>query len=728
MQSLIIRRGLNKRAAAEDGPSFEQQFGILANALIADKFPQLDNMKLAFQLIEKNEDNSEACGATVYLIGKNIVFIPAFFKNNKLKTADMMFLAQSQQFLPLADPWLAWLKNKDLADVGELIPQELVDDNLGTKGTTIRDIADPIIKTASVYLRGLLHTEPNMMEKVTGASILDTALSFGKQASETLLDNMIKNANFLNATLTFYSGDELDSFAKKASEMSASESSVELIMPLDKEAKTLNDHELKALYKDGFFIRKTASGKSPDVIRSKQLKGMFSAVSESGKVQMLQLNGDLKECLVLNRVDLDTEGYCGELCCDYGRRDSLNASSYMKSRNGEHGLGVATEKAIASLPMGAMCMSSNKEPFKPEMLEGIGLELSASKQEAIPDGAYLLFPDGTYARWDNWGYRKTADGNGWTNRSGDKVISVASDNSGLLKPIISAASVVFPKGTRIIMPENYNDNGLRREQSEEELCRDSANPEYKAPVAFVTMNTLDAFLTEYCKKQYNKARVYHNGSEYIISGDKSEDNNPKSIKEAAMILVQDYDLDPAIAKVMLKEASNGATYDNPKSTLYYITKTALDEAQWQDANISMSQAVNMPPKVEQQQMPMIQENPEQLQQAVLTAAQAGIKEVFDVTALKLLCRQNHFFDEISDDIPLFMRVLDSLCRKLFQFYWHTDKMEEKYGLVKMKALEESLKCTLDSLSELTIFFKLRTVDGTGVTGDTVGELMSGQML
>jgi hypothetical protein len=242
------------------------------------------------------------------------------------------------------------------------------------------------------------------------------------------------------------------------------------------------------------------------------------------------------------------------------------------------------------------------------------------------------------------------------------------------------------------------------------------------------MNTLDAFLTEYCRKQYNKARVYHNGSEYIISGDKSDDDSPKSIKEAAMILVTDYDLDPAVAKVMLKEASNGATYDNPKSTLYYITKTALDETQWQDANISMSQAVNMPPKVEQQQMPMIQENPEQLQQAVITAAQAGIKEVFDVTALKLLCRQNHFFDEIVDDIPLFMRVLDSLCRKLFQFYWHTDKMEEKYGLVKMKALEESLKCTLDSLSELTIFFKLRTVDGTGVTGDTAGELMSGQML
>ena len=111
-----------------------------------------------------------------------------------------------------------------------------------------------------------------------------------------------------------------------------------------------------------------------------------------------------------------------------------------------------------------------------------------------------------------------------------------------------------------------------------------------------------------------------------------------------------------------------------------------------------------------------------------TAAQNGIKEVFDVTTLKLLVRNSHFFDDIQEDIPLLMRTLDSLCRKLFQFYWHTDKMEEKYGLVKMKALEESLKTSLDSLSELTVFFKLRSVDGTGSTGDTMGDLMSGQML
>lgn len=78
MHKLIVRQGIMKHAAEEDGPSFEQQFGILANAMVTDKFPQLNNMKLAFQLIEKSDDNQDACGATVYLVGRTVIFVPAF--------------------------------------------------------------------------------------------------------------------------------------------------------------------------------------------------------------------------------------------------------------------------------------------------------------------------------------------------------------------------------------------------------------------------------------------------------------------------------------------------------------------------------------------------------------------------------------------------------------------------------------------------------------------------
>ena len=239
----------------------------------------------------------------VYQVGKSIIFVPSFFKNNKLRTGDIMFLAQTQQFLPLSDPWLAWLKNKDLNEVGEQVPAAYVDVQTGVKGTTIRDMSDPILKTASVYIRGLLHTEPDMKKRVQNASLLETALTMGKEASEVLLDNLIKNTDFLNASLAFYSGDELDTFAKKASEMAESERTIELILPLDKAAKTLNSHELKALYKDGFFIRKKAAEQSPDVIRSRQLKGMFQVVKAPGKYKMLRHDGTVEDEIVFQKQD-----------------------------------------------------------------------------------------------------------------------------------------------------------------------------------------------------------------------------------------------------------------------------------------------------------------------------------------------------------------------------------------------------------------------------------------
>ena len=724
MQSLIVRRGFTKRAAEEDGPSFEQQFGILTNAVIADKFPQLDAMKLAFQLIEKEEDNSKACGAAVYMVGNSIVFVPSFFRNNKLQTGDIMLVAQTQQFLPLSDAWLAWLKTKDLNDAGEQVPPMAVEQNTGAKGVTIRDMSDPILKTASVYLRGLLHTDPDLSITRQQTSILDTALHMGKQASETLLDNLIKNNNFLNAALTFYSGDELDIFAKKAYAMAEPEQMVELIMPLDKEAKTLNEKELKALYKDGFFIRKTAADTraTPYVIRSKQISGMFSAIRDAGTYKLLKQNGDVDEAVVVRRVE--GKDCCGDVCCcDSGKPadPGMSAASYMEAK--AH-LFTVDEDGMHPLPADAMAMTDSREKFTEDTLKGIGKKLEGSNIKRIPYGAYLIYADGTCCAIHDT-LNRSSDGDAWTGfgiNESDRVASVevSADKAGkLLHPIKSGNTLIVPKDTHIVLPPDAKADGMP-------MDRDYTPPRESGP-ACVTMATLDAFVTAYCQKRYHKTSIWHDGSEYTISGDKSERSDPKSVKEAALQLVTEYAIDPAVAKVMLKEAANGATYDNPKKTSFFITKTAEEAAEWQDANIPMSETRNIPPKIEQEAMPTVLEDPEKLQQAVISAAQNGIKEVFDLTALKLMIRQNRFFDEIHDDIPLFMQALDSLCRKLFQFYWHTDKMEEKYGMVKMKALEESLKCTLESLSDLTIFFKTRTVDGSGSTGDVTSDLMAGRL-
>ena len=705
MRKLIIQQNMTKNATEEDGPSFEQQFGILANAVVADKFPQLDSMKLAFQLIDKEDDNSKACGAGIYVVGKSVIFVPAFFLNGQVRTADMMLLAQTQQFLPMSDPWIQWIKTKDITQEAKLVPDNEAAEANSTRGTTIRELSDPIIKSASVYLKGLCKLDPDLKKTASAMSIFDTALHMGKDATASLLDNMM-NPDLLNATLSFYRPESLQKFASVAQTMDP-KPDFQVILPFDKEAKELKANEQKALYKDGFFIKCAKEIKdAPTVIKKQKVSNLFGVLGGTGKVSLLQPDGSFKPVYVLR----DVQSPCR-------RRDEDKINSYTANREGQYfPEPFSKERPVFLIVDGndavtinnsVMELLSEHEDFKPDMLSDIGSAMSeagdikTSDDRGIPEGRdiALIYPDGTTECY--WGDFKKGEGNSWLSSFGGSIIQLAEKGSGLIHPMKTGNIIVLPYETRYV---KRNEPGA---------------------MSFVTMACLDHFLQNYTSKNYKRVRIYHNGSDYTVSGDKSENGDKLlTMKEAALSLVSDYGVSPADAKVMLKDASNGATYDRPRSTHYLITKTAAD-GQWEDANIPMDKYMNLPPQVTQRELPTIVEDPAQLEQAVTQAAQNGIKEVFDVTVLKLLVKQNHFFDEIHDDLPVFMQVLDSLCRKLFQFYWHTEKMEEKYGMVKLKALEESLKVTLDSLSELTIFFKLRTVDGTGSTGDTMGELMQG---
>ena len=706
MHRLIVQQNMTKNAAEEDGPSFEQQFGILANATISDKFPQLDSMKLAFQLIDKTDDNTKAVGASVYVVGKTVIFVPAFFRNGQLKTGDMMLIGQSQTFLPMSDPWLAWIKNKDITPEGELVSAKDLDPIGTTKGTTIREIADPIIKTASTYLKGLCKLDPELTKTASKMSVLDTAIHMGKEATASMLDNMTKE-DLLNATLSFYKPDELQKFAYTAQGMDDAPA-FKVIMPFEKEAKELSPKELNALYKDGFFIKVAKEGNVPKVIRKQKVNNLFGMLKEPGKTGILQPDGTIKEAYIVRQpVSMAVRSDQSDINSYTANRDHNCEPHKFSEPKAE--FFVITDDGVSFAKSGVMELLADRRAFDDSVLSEIGEPLNGkgtlndSKESDVGDndGIILVYPDGSAEEIFS---KMTKVGDNTWSRYND-TYQLVDENNGLIRPLVTGNTILIPNKTRVV---SFKRQGL--------------------PV--VTMATLESFIDNYTKKHYTKARIYNNGSEYTVSGDNTKNANQMlSFKEAALALVADYGVAPADAKVMLKDASNGATYDNPRSTTYMIEKVAgLEDGTWEDANIPMDKFINRPPQISQRELPTFLEDPAQLEKAVTQAAQNGIKEVFDVTILKLLVKQNHFFDEIQEDLPVFMQVLDSLCRKLFQFYWHTEKMEEKYGMVKLKSLEESLKVTLDSLSELTIFFKLRTVDGTGSTGDSLGDLMSGQML
>ena len=192
-KKLIVEAGaLYKKAQGEpgEGPSFEQQFGILANAQITDKYPSLGNYQIAVQLLDKNDDNSFAVCVVVYKLGENYVYVPAVFNNGHISTAEIMEVPGLQMFLPLSDAWLNWIKNKN--DEGNADSVSTADANLYGRpagAARSREPIDPLLKNSSYK---------------ESPSLFDTVLKMGKKAALKFMDYLEKPA-FMNEVFKFYS-------------------------------------------------------------------------------------------------------------------------------------------------------------------------------------------------------------------------------------------------------------------------------------------------------------------------------------------------------------------------------------------------------------------------------------------------------------------------------------------------------------------------------------------
>lgn len=92
------------------------------------------------------------------------------------------------------------------------------------------------------------------------------------------------------------------------------------------------------------------------------------------------------------------------------------------------------------------------------------------------------------------------------------------------------------------------------------------------------------------------------------------------------------------------------------------------------------------------------------------AAQSGQKEVFDtamISGMLKSVRQDSLVDRYLGDL---LKALDKLGRILFMFYWHQEEFEDRYGKQDLPELEDSLRNAFETLGDVTLFLKEKTVE------------------
>ena len=109
-----------------------------------------------------------------------------------------------------------------------------------------------------------------------------------------------------------------------------------------------------------------------------------------------------------------------------------------------------------------------------------------------------------------------------------------------------------------------------------------------------------------------------------------------------------------------------------------------------------------------------------MNKSVQTAQQAslhGHKEVFDTSMMSGMLKSVRQDSLVERHLGDLVEALDSLGRLLFNFYWHQEEFEDRYGKSDLPELEDSLRNSFESLGDITLFLKEKTVESPFDKGD-----------
>ena len=126
--------GLKKAAAYESNEKHaEQSLMELAYAVLVEKARPLmkDPFRLGFEVVYTNEDHSRMVGIFVFRVGKDLFYIPAFYRNGQVRGMHTIFSCKSKQIKPLTADWASRLVAKATHQTGREEDKEVANNYSG---------------------------------------------------------------------------------------------------------------------------------------------------------------------------------------------------------------------------------------------------------------------------------------------------------------------------------------------------------------------------------------------------------------------------------------------------------------------------------------------------------------------------------------------------------------------------------------------------------------------
>lgn len=759
-QSHIRTPHIKRADLGGDGQSvpFEQAFSNLAHAYLKDRAPQLLDHELGFQLLEKNEDNDRAVGIFGFRVGTQLLYAPVFFLNGELKGHELLYLKESDTFVPMKENWINYVLNRKPNVIGEEVKPNL--SILGVDRPNMDIFREsPRQKYASAYpdwltpaLPGLMHalgrhvaTElqvPGLVKENADAAmmfltILDTYPQIAGPVVELYGKELIKDAiaTAKTACSAIPKGKKRKKkqYYKTGSVMSnqiAADLAGKLRIWIHDDstdvrarhcADGLTEKQAQNLKRDGVYVSDERTNDEVSHAYRVQEPLSLSNPDDTGIYEVLCKPDSFERCLYIhapfsakgnkpNGVLIKLEGEGSKAWTETHPGNIFVAEDYIRCLDDDYrswfdGLPDATSLDTDAL---YVLLAPN----------GQGTAVFEVRKTLPAEGEENSYK----VRWKNLYSRRPDFLPPIAERHYEDAITDDYDSSG------DSVTLNRIKGSRFVVRRRclYAPQGAKAlkikdlPKPNEDNCCEPCDDSNSDPPALNPGSHVDLQLGIY--KISEQLQVFNNGTEAIVDGARMSPTG------ALIRLIRDYGLREKAARAILKEASLkrgikcriklAQTYEAlghpPAAPGIPATEMGTDDfmgsgvpTQYgpdiQELPVDGLQAAPYEPNMAAPPEPMMAQ---QLQQA----AQTGQKEVLDTSMLSTLLKGTQNETLIDKHLPSLMKGLDSLGRLLFNVYWHHDKFEDRYGGNNLPELTDAMRNAFESLGDITLELKQKTVE------------------
>lgn len=694
--------------------AMEDTMAHLAHSQVSLSLPSLANDVQGFQLIEENEENNSAIGVVVAVLGNLVIYIPAIFRKGKIYNLDIMYIPEMRQWLPTQDNWVTYLRSRR-ADI-----EAAVEDKSDKGGTTpgAVDLDTPllkIIKTASVakdikYLQRVgipailkeaaeilknqrtadVSTLVNAMNIPTAPELIEKCAS--SPAARKLVATLTRYPDVADTFVQYYSDSDIENAATAVVEAlgslpqmknEKSGGTVKLLTSASVEARDLTDDQKVEILRDGAVIVDTR-GLTPTKIMKAKNTGSWASPDINGVYELLKLDGSTVTAFVVPGPRFK-DGRTGQIL---GHNYAIPLDDGMKRKAyivPAFILGQYTPLKHFDLS-GGYTMSSlpTDEPrdFLIVDVDGTSRMLKYVKPKYVgnADGEITITVHGSRVCIPNDGAEK------WNNPASfcceHRVKSTDQALSQII--VIPAGGKLRIKGGTLFVPAN---------------CRAFELPQHSPDDEIKDLNlaTMDEYIDAVSRREKLLGiKIYSDPAGFVISDDKGRRSEPLSKRAAALDLVNHYVIEPAIAKNMIDDVSL-------RTSERYLAKLAADTA------YSMAFSEQDPEDPETRSVDLNNVISGDARAVLTQAGNSGVKEVMDVTVLKLLAEDGSCIRMVQDLIPSLFNAMNSVGQLLFMLRAGVS-MGDAYGEARADEMEKQFTKLMQRLGDAIIVLQQGRVD------------------